>query len=108
MSARATACPAPLTAAPATQSSIPQNEHSRIQRSTALDLFGLREFADFREESTDSVAVMGWSDTTVVLSFKGTSSKKNMQTNVRFGQIRMEPETSYYGKLARVHKGERC
>ena len=51
---------------------------------------------------------MGWSDTTVVLSFKGTSSKKNMQTNVRFGQIRMEPETSYYGKLARVHKGERC
>lgn len=58
---------------------------------TCLQTFGMKEFEYFYEESTDTYAIMGSGNDTVVVSFRGTASNANIMTDLKAWSVRYEP-----------------
>ncbi len=66
---------------------------------------GLTSSKEFIDEETDTYGVMHWSDDTIVLSFRGTASRKNVMTDLKARSVRYEPCTNIHGFPIFVHKG---
>lgn len=60
-------------------------------KSAILDVFGMEEFEHFYEAKTDTYAIMGWGNKTLVLSFRGTASNANILTDLKAWSIRYPP-----------------
>lgn len=56
-----------------------------------LQTFGLEKFEYFYEEKTDTYAIMGSGNDTVVISFRGTASNANIMTDLKAWSVRYEP-----------------
>ena len=55
----------------------------------ALELYGLHSFELLWEKALDTKVLLAWSDSTCVLSFRGTSSWANVMTDL---EVRVPPE----------------
>ncbi len=66
---------------------------------------GLISSKEFIDEETDTYGIMYWSADSIVLSFRGTASRKNVVTDLKATTIRYEPCPHIYGFPVLVHKG---
>ncbi len=66
---------------------------------------GLSSSQEFIDEETDTYAIMYWSDDSIVLSFRGTASRKNVVTDLKANTVRYGPCTHIYGFPILVHNG---
>lgn len=60
-------------------------------KSAILEVFGMDEFEHFYEAKTDTYAIMGWGNKTLVISFRGTASNANVLTDLKAWSIRYPP-----------------
>lgn len=60
-------------------------------KSAILSTFGMDKFEYFFEAKTDTYAIMGWGNKTLVLSFRGTASNANVLTDLKAWSTRYPP-----------------
>lgn len=56
---------------------------SDIRLEPAMRLYGMKEFELLWERSTDTKALLAWSQGTVVLAFRGTASMANVLADLQ-------------------------
>jgi len=66
---------------------------------------GIRSSKEFIDEETDTYGIMYWSDDSIVLSFRGTASGKNVVTDLKATTVRYEPCKYLHGFPVLVHNG---
>jgi hypothetical protein len=66
---------------------------------------GLTLFKEIYDEKTDTYCIMLCSHDTIVLAFRGTSSRKNAMTDLKLMSIMYEPCNTLFGFPVLVHKG---
>lgn len=60
-----------------------EDPESDIRLEPAMGLYGMKEFELLWERSTDTKALLAWSQGTVVLAFRGTASMANVLADVQ-------------------------
>ena len=64
-----------------------QPERTTLNLRTALGLYNLTDSELFWELQLDTRCLMGWSDTTIVVAFRGTASMKNALSDLQVSVI---------------------
>lgn len=64
-----------------------QPERTTLNLRTALGLYGLTDSELFWEVQLDTRCLMGWSDSTIVVAFRGTASMKNALSDLQVSVI---------------------
>jgi len=82
-------------------------EHNGITLQGAMRLYGLQHSELLHETSLDTKALLAWNEDTVVLSFRGTVSLKNVLTDMRAWYSTHPPARGhwYLGTRPFVHQG---
>lgn len=62
-------------------------------------------FSEIYDEETDTYCIVVRSPDTIVLSFRGTASRKNAMTDLKIASTKYEPCPTLYGFPVLVHKG---
>lgn len=71
----------------------------------AKNLFNLESFECIHDEQIDTKMVMGWSNDTMVIAFRGTASKKNVVTDLKLFSRPYPGQHWRHGLSVRVHSG---
>ncbi|PRW55924.1 alpha beta-hydrolase [Chlorella sorokiniana] len=80
-------------------------DHKFVNAAGGLELFDLQHFETIWDESTDTHCVVGWSDTTCVVAFRGTQTMQNVLTDLKAWMAPLQPEAHHNGTLCKVHAG---
>ncbi|KAI7844547.1 hypothetical protein COHA_001905 [Chlorella ohadii] len=83
---------------------------SPFNPTTALSLYDLEHFEVFWEKQLDTKCCVGWNEDTVVISFRGTSSLKNVQADLQVWRSRFPAGIGslLLGTAPLVHSGFLC
>ncbi|PSC69206.1 alpha beta-hydrolase [Micractinium conductrix] len=77
-----------------------------MSREGAMRLLGLTQgFKALRDPHTDTRLILGWSDGTLALGYRGTASRTNAVTDLKFLRTPHQPRAFHAGHLALVHSG---
>eukprot|EP00892_Ulva_mutabilis_P004928 jgi/Ulvmu1/2807/UM142_0005.1 len=71
----------------------------------AMRLFGLRKRRLFYDRACGTKALLAWSDSIILLTFRGTKEMVNFVQDANFLQIPHPPLRKYKGRTPCVHKG---
>ena len=67
---------------------LPQAERTTLALRTALGLYHLTDSELFWELQLDTRCLVGWSQSTIVVAFRGTASMKNALSDLQVGSHR--------------------
>jgi len=81
-----------------------QVSESQYSLKTAMQLFGLRNYELFHEELHDTKLIVAHNDEIVLLTFRGTSSLKNVLADLQISRIIPPPLRGHYMSRPRVHR----
>lgn len=70
-----------------------------------MALYGLQGFEAFRDETTDTRALLAWRDGCILLAFRGTASTTNALTDFKAWKTPVEPQRRHQGRLVKAHAG---
>ncbi|KAL4439948.1 hypothetical protein ABPG75_002949 [Micractinium tetrahymenae] len=80
-------------------------ENGGMSTAAALALFGLTGFEAIHDPGSDTRLLLGWKDGTLLLAFRGTASRANAATDLKFFRTTLEPRRYHHGQPAKVHSG---
>lgn len=83
----------------------PELDYQHVNASHARSLYDLHSIETVKDASTDTHAGIGWSDTTVVVAFRGTASIENVMTDLKAYKVVYPPPRHHHGRLVRAHAG---
>lgn len=87
-----------------------QNDDTEITVDVAKKLYQLDHHEVVTPEASDVVAVISWSSQTILISFRGTSSKENIRSDMNAWRVNHPPTRGHLLKCTRplVHEGFLC
>eukprot|EP00892_Ulva_mutabilis_P004927 jgi/Ulvmu1/2806/UM142_0004.1 len=71
----------------------------------AMRLFGLRKRRLFYDRACGTKALLAWSDSVILLTFRGSKERANFVQDARFLQTPHPPKRKFQGRTPRVHQG---
>lgn len=80
-------------------------DYEFINVDAAKRLFNLDQHAMVWDDETDTHVVLGWSDSQVVLAFRGTASLQNAMTDIKAWKMVLPPHRRVRGSVVKVHAG---
>ena len=81
--------PSPVNGSPSPVNRTPSHQPERtiLNLRTALGLYNLTDSELFWEVQLDTRCLVGWSDSTIVVAFRGTASMKNALSDLQVSVI---------------------